>query len=110
MLKILPAKALVSAAVLGLAILPLAASAGEVDHRINDQQARIQQGWHDGALTRGEYFSTEGRLLAINAQRRHDLRANGGSLTWGEKIQLNREENGLSRRIYIDKHNRAERF
>jgi hypothetical protein len=107
MLKVPFSKALVSAAVLGLAVLPLAASAGEVGNRIHSEQARINQGVRSGQLTFGEYRSVEGRLDGINAQRKADLAANGGRLTGGEKIQLNREENGLSNRIWFDKHNAA---
>jgi len=89
------------------ALAPLAASAGEVHNRINTQQARINQGVASGQMTRGEYDRTESRLAAINAQRRADLRANGGTLTGGEKAQLNREENRNSRAISFDKHNDA---
>jgi hypothetical protein len=97
-------KALIVATAL-IALIPLAASAGEVENRIHDQQARINQGVHNGSLTYGEYRSVDGRLDHIQAQRNHDLRANDGRLTHGEYAQLNREENNLSDRIAFDKHN-----
>jgi hypothetical protein len=95
----------VAAASFAVALAPLAAQAGEVSNRIGDQQARIAQGVRDGQLTRGEFDRTEGDLARINAQRRADLRANGGTLTPAERGQLNRELNRNSERIYFEKHN-----
>jgi hypothetical protein len=89
-----------------VALIPLAASAGEVENRIHDQQARIAQGVHSGSLTYGEYARVEGRLDTIQAQRNHDLRADHGHLTAQQYARLNHEENNLSGRIYFDKHNR----
>jgi hypothetical protein len=103
----LSSRATITFAALVLAALPLAASAGEVDNRIHNQQARINQGVASGQMTRGEYARTETRLDRINAGRRHDLRANGGRLTAAEKHNLNVRENHLSNTIYFDKHNRA---
>jgi hypothetical protein len=97
-------KALIAATAL-IALIPLAASAGEVENRIHDQNARIAQGVHSGSLTYGEYRSVDGRLDGIQAQRNRDLRANDGHLTGNEYAQLNREENNLSDRISFDKHN-----
>ena len=97
--------ALMTAAVLTAATVPLAAQAGEVYNRVDRQQGRIAQGVHSGQLTYGEYNRVENHLDAINAQRRHDLHADGGHLTPGQKAQLNRELNRNSNRIYFDKHN-----
>lgn len=98
------AKALIAAGAL-VAFVPLAASAGEVENRVHDQQARINQGVHNGSLTRGEYDRTETRLDRIQAQRNRDVRRDDGHLTGHQYARLNREENGLSNRIYFDKHN-----
>ena len=100
-------KALLGAALFAAVAAPLAANAGEVHNRIVHQQTRIDQGVASGQLTRREYMSTEGHLQAIEAQRRHDLRKNGGHLTPFERRHLNREENRNSRLIYFDKHNLA---
>jgi hypothetical protein len=94
-------------AALVIAAVPLIASAGEVDNRIRNEQARINQGVPSGQLTRAEYARTRTRLDRINAGRRNDLRANGGRLTAAEKHNLNVRENHLSNTIYFDKHNRA---
>jgi hypothetical protein len=97
-------KALIAATAL-IAFIPLAASAGEVENRIHNENARIAQGVHSGSLTYGEYRGVDGRLDRIQAQRNRDLRANGGHLTHNEYARLNREENTLSSRIDFDKHN-----
>jgi hypothetical protein len=107
MTKSFAAKALIAAVSLGLALAPLAASAGEVGNRIHNENARIDQGVRDGQLTQGEYDRTENGLDRIEAQRRRDLRAHDGNLTASERARLNREENNLSDHIYFDKHNRA---
>jgi len=93
-------------AALAVAVLPAAASAGEVYNRVENQQARINQGVRSGSLTYGEYSRDEWHLQRINAQRRFDLRQNGGHLTPGEYNRLNRELNRNSNRIYFTKHNR----
>ncbi|MGH7661775.1 MAG: hypothetical protein ACRENA_12780, partial [Vulcanimicrobiaceae bacterium] len=85
--------------------LPLAAQAGEVSNRVGDQQGRIAAGLHNGELTPGEYVRDRSHLAAINAQRRYDLARNGGYLKPGQKVQLNRELNRNSTRIYRTKHN-----
>jgi hypothetical protein len=81
------------------------AQAGEIQDRVDNQQARIAQGLRDGQLTRGEYFDTESHLRAIEAQRNADLRADGGRLTRGDLAQLNRELDRNSNRIEFDNHN-----
>ena len=90
----------------GLALLiPLAASAQEVRGREANQQARIGQGLRSGQITANGAAHLESRESAINASRRADLAANGGHLTPGEYRNLNRRQNAVSNRIYIDKHN-----
>jgi hypothetical protein len=97
-------KTIVSAALLASLIAPLAANAGEVENRIDRQQARINQGWRNGSLTRAEYRGLDRSLDRIQAQRARDLRRNDGHLTPAQYAQLNREENRLSARIYHEKH------
>lgn len=99
--------AALTSSVLAISALPLAAQAGEVDNRVHDQQSRINQGVRNGSLTYGEYRSDENHLRAINAQRRNDLRHDGGHLTVAQYHRLNREENNNSARIYFTKHNQA---
>jgi hypothetical protein len=88
-----------------IALIPLAASAGEVEARLHNENARINQGIRNGSLTYSEDRRVDGRLHQIQAQRNRDLRNNGGHLTAGQYAQLNHEENHLSNHIYFDKHN-----
>ncbi len=100
-------KAILATALMAAVVAPLAASAGEVQNRINDQQARISHGVRDGALTRGEFNHLERSENRIERERDRDLRANGGRLTPGERASLNRQENRQSNRIFFDTHNAA---
>jgi hypothetical protein len=87
------------------AFVPVAASAGEVQNRINRENGRIDRGVASGSLTYGEYHRLDNSADRIQFQRNRDLRANGGQLTPAEYRQLNRQENNLSDRIYFDNHN-----
>lgn len=98
-------KALISTALLAALVAPLAASAGEVENRIDNQQARINQGVRNGSLTYGEYHRLDNGLDRIQTERNRDLRRNDGRLTPAEYRSLNRQENRLSDRISYDKHN-----
>ncbi len=100
-------KTLIATALLATIIAPLAASAGEVEHRIDNQQHRINQGVRNGSLTNGEYSRLDNREDHLQAERNRDLRRNDGHLTTAEYKRLNGQENRLSDQIYFDKHNRA---
>jgi hypothetical protein len=97
-------QALIVAAAL-VALVPVAASAGEVQNRLHNENSRIDHGVANGSLTYGEYNRLDRGADRIQWQRNHDLRTNDGHLTGAEYHQLNREENRLSDRIYFDKHN-----
>ncbi len=94
-------------AALACAVVPAAASAGEVSSRIANEQARINGGVHDGQMTFREYANTESRLARINFQRNYWLRTQGGHLSRYQFSVLNRELNGDSASIFFDKHNFA---
>ena len=87
-----------------VALIPVAASAGEVQNRINNENTRIGAGVKDGQLTYGQYHRLDQTADRIQWQRNRDLRANDGHLTGAEYRNLNREENNLSDRIYWDRH------
>jgi hypothetical protein len=99
------AKTLLATALFASFVAPLAASAGEVQNRIHHENARIDQGVHNGSLTYGEYRRVDGSLDHIQAERNRDLRRDDGHLTGAQARSLNRQENHLSSRIYFDKHN-----
>ncbi len=94
-----------AAGLIASALLPSAASAQEVQHRFNDQQARINQGVRSGQLTRGEYYRDESRLRSDERERNRDLRRDGtGRLTPGQSQRLNAQLDRNSSRVYDTKH------
>ena len=97
-------KAFAATALFAALVAPLAASAGEVQNRINHEQQRINQGAENGTLTYREYQRLDNGLDRIQAQRNRDLRRDDGHLTASQYRQLNREENQLSDHIWYDKH------
>jgi hypothetical protein len=88
---------------------PAQASAPKADptiaQRKENQQDRIANGVKSGQLTAGETSKLETKEAAINGETKADRAANGGKLTAAEKAQINKQQNGLSKQIYNDKHN-----
>jgi hypothetical protein len=80
------------------------AQTGEVGKPAENQQDRIAQGVKSGSLGAGQTARLETKEAAVNHEVRADRRANGGKLTAGEKAQVNRQQNHLSRQIYKAKH------
>jgi len=76
-----------------------------VAQRKENQQDRIANGVKSGQLTAGETANLETKEAAINGETKADRAANGGKLTAGEKQQINKQQNQLSKQIYNDKHN-----
>jgi len=79
----------------------------KVGQRRENQQDRIAQGVKSGQLTAGETAKLENQQKGINRQVSADRKANGGTLTKGEKTQVNHEQNQASKNIYAKKHNAA---
>ena len=77
----------------------------KVGRRRENQQDRIAQGIKSGQLTAGETAKLENQQKGINKQVAADRKANGGTLTTGEKKQINKEQNAASKSIYNKKHN-----
>ena len=76
----------------------------QVNSRLANQGARINNGVKNGTLTKGQAAQLHREDHAIRTQERADAAAHGGHITKGEQRQLNREENGVSRQIYAEKH------
>ncbi|HTQ62284.1 MAG TPA: hypothetical protein VMI32_18810 [Candidatus Solibacter sp.] len=76
-----------------------------VAQRKENQQDRIANGVKSGQLTAGETGKLETKEAAINGETKADRAANGGKLTTAEKQQINKQQNGVSKQIYADKHN-----
>jgi hypothetical protein len=77
----------------------------KVGQRRENQQDRIAQGIKSGQMTAGEAAKAENQQKGINKQVATDRKANGGTLTTGEKKQVNKEQNAASKSIYNKKHN-----
>jgi hypothetical protein len=84
---------------------PAAKPKPTVAQRKENQQDRIAQGVKSGQLTAGETANLETKEAAINGETKADRAANGGKLTAAEKTQINKQQNGVSKQIYADKHN-----
>ena len=76
----------------------------EVGKRLENQQDRIAQGINSGQLTAGEAARLEAREVELRHEIATDRNANGGQLTDAQRKEINQELNGLSTRIYQQKH------
>jgi hypothetical protein len=78
-----------------------------IQQRKKDQQDRIANGVQSGQLTAGETKRLESDEAGLNKEE-HGMRAeDNGKLTKADRTLLNRQQNGLSKQIYNDKHNGA---
>jgi hypothetical protein len=76
----------------------------QVNKRVRNQRARINQGVKSGELSKGEAHQLRSNDNAIKAQEHADVKANGGTLTKPEQRQINQEENANSALIHDEKH------
>jgi len=76
----------------------------EVGQRQTNQQQRIANGIASGKLSAGQTAHLENNEAGLNQEVRADRAANGGTLTAGEKRQINQQQNQLSGQIYNAKH------
>ncbi len=76
----------------------------EVNKRVANQRARINQGVKSGKLTQQQSKQLKADDRAIKQQEHADVKANGGHLTQSEQKQFNQEENANSRLIRDEKH------
>jgi hypothetical protein len=76
----------------------------EVNQRLDNQQARINQGLANGTMTAKEAARDASHDANIAKRESADEAKHGGHLTKGEQNRLNRSENKNSGRIYRQKH------
>jgi hypothetical protein len=76
----------------------------EVGVRQANQQDRIANGVQSGKLSAGQTAKLENGEAGISKEINADRKANGGKLTAAEKKQVNRQQNGMSKKIYRAKH------
>ena len=76
----------------------------EVNQRLDNQQARINQGLANGTMTGKQAARDEAHDANIAKRESVDEAKHNGHLTKGETRRLNKSENRNSRRIYRQKH------
>jgi len=76
----------------------------EVNQRLDNQQARINQGVANGTMSEKQAAHDEAHDANIAKRESVDEAKNGGHLTKGEQNRLNRSLNKNSKRIYKQKH------
>ena len=76
----------------------------EVDHRLDNQQQRIDNGLAKGTMTPMQAARDEKRDASIAQRASVDEARHDGHLTKAETRRLNRAENRNSRAIYRQKH------
>ena len=76
----------------------------EVNQRLDDQQARINQGLANGTMNGKQAARDEAHNANFAKRESVDEAKHNGHLTKGEQRRLNRSENKNSRRIYNQKH------
>jgi len=76
----------------------------EVNDRLQNQDQRIDQGVKSGELTPREARKLHREDHAIRREEHRYAKHHHGGLSKEEQQKLNREENGVSRQIYQEKH------
>jgi hypothetical protein len=76
----------------------------EVNQRLDNQQARINQGLANGTMTGKQAARDEAHDANIARRESVDEAKHGGHLTKAEQNRLNKSENANSKRIYKQKH------
>ena len=76
----------------------------EVNQRLDNQQARINQGLANGTMSTKQAARDEAHDANIARRESVDEAKNGGHLTKGEQVRLNQSLNNNSARIYDQKH------
>ena len=76
----------------------------EVNQRLDNQQARIDQGLANGTMSGKQAARDEAHDANIAKRESVDEAKHNGHLTKGEQRRLNKSENKNSRRIYNQKH------
>jgi hypothetical protein len=76
----------------------------QVNDRLNNQSARIEQGVASGAITRDQAKSLHQQDQFVRSEERGMAGLNGTHITPAEKKALNQQESSLSQDIFTAKH------
>lgn len=79
------------------------AEAARADRRQVKQQARIVEGVKSGELNKAEAARLEAQHVALKREIRQD-RADDGHLDAAERAKIERQQDRLNSRIYVQKH------
>ena len=71
----------------------------EVNGRLQNQNARVDNKVADGKMSRGEGAKIHAQDHAIRREERRDAAANGGHITKAEQAHINHQENRVNREI-----------
>ena len=71
----------------------------EVNHRLENQNRRIDKEYKEGEITRGQAQELHHEDHQIRQEERDMASQNGGHITKQEQNTLNQQENGVSRQI-----------
>jgi hypothetical protein len=71
----------------------------EVNARLNNQNARINDERREGGITAGQARALHAQDRFIRQEERFMARQNGGHITRSEQRSLNQQENAVSREI-----------
>jgi CRISPR/Cas system-associated endoribonuclease Cas2 len=74
----------------------------QVNHRLQNQDRRIQQDVNKGELTPGQAANLHHEDQQIRQEERNMAAQNGGHITKGEKKVLNQQENAVNKQIQRD--------
>ncbi len=78
-----------------------------INQRKTDQQDRVAQGLQSGQLDARETRNIETKEAGVNKEENNMRKQDDGHLTYSDRQTLNKQQNGLSKQIYQDKHNSA---
>jgi len=71
----------------------------QVNSRLNNQNARVDNKVDDGKMSKGEANKIHKEDHAIRKEERRDAAANGGHITKAEQKHINKQENHVSKQI-----------
>lgn len=71
----------------------------QVNSRLNNQNARVDNKVDNGKMSKGEAAKIHGQDHAIRKEERRDAAANGGHITKAEQKHINHQENKVSKEI-----------
>ena len=74
----------------------------EVNHRLNNQHKRVNEGVKDGDLTKKQAHQIKKEDRHIRQEERRMAARDGGHLTKADQRKLNRQENHVSNQINRD--------